>query len=151
LDGVSVLRRVKFAHKIQGVSIMSKAWVLILAMFAAGTCSAAPMVLKCNATPDGPFVYTLTVELEAKWMRFGQFGTYQIVGLTERYITGFEEGDKHVGGQIWVLDRDTGEYWRASVGLGWSTLTNDQLNGTASKPPPTMNQNTYSGKCNRPI
>jgi hypothetical protein len=33
---------------------------------------AAPMVLKCNATPGGPFVFTLTVDLEGKWMRFGQ-------------------------------------------------------------------------------
>jgi hypothetical protein len=112
------------------------------------------MVLKCNATPGGPFVFTLTVDLEGKWMRFGQYGNaYKIISMTDRYITGLQDTDKHVGGELWILDRETGEFWRAAVFLGWpaNVLTPEQLSGTAPRPLETMQSSTYSGKCNRPI
>jgi hypothetical protein len=130
-----------------------KPCALLLSIFAVGTCAAAPMVLKCNAVPGGPFVFTLTVDLEGKWMRFGDYSTYKIISMNDRYITGFEDNDKHVGGELWVLDRETGEFWRAAVFLGWgaNVLTPEQLRGTALRPPETMQSATYSGKCNRPI
>jgi hypothetical protein len=96
---------------------MVRAWMLLLSIFAGATCEAAPMVLKCNAVWDGPIFQTLTVDLEGKWMRFGEYGKYKIISVTNRYITGLEDKDNGVGGEIWVLDRDTGEYWRAAVFL----------------------------------
>jgi hypothetical protein len=110
------------------------------------------MVLKCNATPGGPIIQTLTIDLEGKWMRFGQYGSaYKIISMTDRYITGLQDTDKHVGGELWVLDRETGDYWRAAVFLGWVGLTPEQMNKTAPLPPEAMQSATYSGKCNRPI
>src|ERR1700741_1197632 len=100
---------------------MVKAWMLLLSIFASATCAAAPMVLKCNAVWDGPIIQTLTIDLEGKWMRFGIYGNaYKIISMTDRYITGLQETDKGVGGELWVLDRETGEYWRATVFLGWA-------------------------------
>jgi hypothetical protein len=133
---------------------MVRVLVLVFSIFAVGTCAAAPMVLKCNATPNGPIIQTLTVDLEGRWMKWGNYGNaYKIISMTDRYITGLKEDDKGVGGELWVLDRDTGEYWRAAVSLGWGSmdLTPEMLSGTAPKPPSTMQSATYSGKCNRPI
>jgi hypothetical protein len=74
------------------------------------------MVLKCNAVWDGPIIQTLTVDLEGRWMRFGQYGNaYKIISMTDRYITGLQETDKGVGGELWLLDRETGEYRRATA------------------------------------
>jgi hypothetical protein len=126
---------------------MVRVLVLVFSIFAVGTCAAAPMVLKCNATPNGPIIQTLTVDLEGRWMKWGNLGKgYKIISMTDRYITGLQETDKGIGGELWVLDRDTGEYWRAAVFLGWGSMVDLTLN-----PPATMQSTTYSGKCNRPI
>ena len=40
----------------------------------------------------------------------GGVGRYKIISMTDRYITGLQDKDSAVGGELWVLDRDTGEY-----------------------------------------
>jgi hypothetical protein len=133
---------------------MIKASVLVLSIFVVGACAAAPVVFKCNAVWNGPIIQKLTVDLEQRSMRWGDVESFKIISMSDRYITGFHDHDNGVGGETWVLDRDTGEYWRAAVFLGWDSL--DSLTVSGGKPPPapplkTMQSATYHGKCNRPI
>jgi hypothetical protein len=129
---------------------MVRVLVLAFSIFAVGTCVAAPMAIKCNAAEGGPFAQTLTVDLEGKSMKWG-IVTYKIISMNAHYITGLDDASG-VGGEIWVLDRETGEYWRASVFLGWpaAAITPEVLNGTKPRPPHSMQSATYHGQCNAP-
>src|SRR5581483_6954273 len=85
------------------------------------TCvSAVPVTFKCNAEGGTP-VADLIVDLDARQMKWGRTATYVIHRTDEQYISAHEITPDRVGGEIWVLDRKTGEYNRATVFLGWQT------------------------------
>jgi hypothetical protein len=103
-----------------------------------------PNVLKCT-TVEGHHIADLTVDLENKMMRWaGQ--NYIIRNVTSEYITGIESADNSVppvGGDVWVLNRVTGYYKRARVGMYYTDRTYPAG--------PVLEAYTESGKCVRPM
>jgi hypothetical protein len=108
------------------------------------TCTAAPVTLKCTAAGSSA-LFDIIIDIEKRTMTWG--GSYQIRSITDRYITAIldpsETRDK-LGGEVWVLDKDTGEYQRASVGM-----VSRGVNGTYT--PFKLEANAYSGRCTRPL
>ena len=122
-------------------------WLLILAaafLLTAEPGIAKPYILKCM-TDKGQPIADLSVDLDEKVMLWA--GTrYRITTETDRYITGISANDSSVppvGGEVWVLDRVSGQYKRAMVGMYYR-------HGT---PPsgPFWEADTNSGRCSRPI
>src|SRR5712675_3405416 len=80
---------------------------------------AKPYVLKCT-TSDGQLSAELTIDLDQRVMTWGKTPSYIIIKITDRYITAIENQNvitTDVGDEIWVLDRVSGEYKRATIGM----------------------------------
>lgn len=104
-----------------------------------------PLALKC-VTEDGTEAADLFVDLRRKTMQWGPM-KYQITSSTEKYITGISIGGEipsEVGGEVWVLDRVSGDYKRASVHMGVSG-PNSPLSSAR------LSALTYSGRCGRKL
>ena len=71
------------------------------------------VTLKCKNS-GGDKMADLVVDLEAGTMTWA-FLEFKIIHVDPDYITAFRTFDK-VGGQIWVLHRSSGQFWRAAVG-----------------------------------
>ena len=119
--------------------------VLASARLVAVSAEAQPYVLKCSDTKGGATV-DMTVDLDTRTITWGKF--YKISKVTDQYITAVEDEERmpsDVGGEVLVLDRVSGNYKFASVGL------------FCDKPPPLCTSNsrfetlTFSGKCARPM
>lgn len=67
---------------------------------------------------------------------------YTIHAIDERYISAHSASQR--GGEIWVLNRATGEYVRATVGISWASPQAIERND-----PGKLSGSTYSGKCSR--
>src|SRR5260221_14195825 len=86
-----------------------------------GPVTAKPYVLKCTLA-DGNPISDLLVDLDNQIMQFGPSqnpSRYVISDTTERYITGFYHPtnlSNNIVGEIWVLDRITGDFTRAFIG-----------------------------------
>lgn len=114
----------------------------VLLLAASAMCMAAPVTLKCK-TDTGTPTPNLVVDLNNHIMSWGG-SNYAIRGVTDKYITGIEEGSDHIGAEIFVLDRTTGEYQRAYVLMTMAAIA-------GGLGPPTLTSNTYRGTCTRPI
>jgi len=103
----------------------------------AGSACADPTVLKC-VTSDGQDAADLRIDLERKTMQWGG-STYNIIHVTDKYISAYEKTADSVGGEVWVIDRRSGEYKRGCVGMFFGKgETAEQARLTA---------NTFSGRC----
>jgi len=105
-----------------------------------------PITLKCQ-TDDGIPAVDLLIDLENKEMKWGtsQYASrYKIIKISDKYITALETQSvfKEAGGEVWVMDRASGEYWRASVGM-----TCRGKGCTDYK----MSADTYMGICRKPM
>ncbi|MDH3239971.1 MAG: hypothetical protein OEO83_04825 [Alphaproteobacteria bacterium] len=82
-----------------------------------GTASAATN-LQCK-TESGAQASRLVLDLKARTLRWGTSTEYRITGVTKRFITAVEVrwmgAPREVGNEVWVMNRATGQYWRASV------------------------------------
>lgn len=75
-------------------------------------------------------------------MRWGVLSRFRITQQDERYISAFEIlTPDQVGGEIWVLDRGTGQYTRASVAILATQFTDGR------PVDPQLQATTYSGVC----
>lgn len=98
--------------------------MMVFALFMmAGSAFAEPVVLKC-VTSDGQDASDLTIDLEQKELRWG--GTYMpikydIIHVNDKYISAYERAGDKVGGEVWVIDRRSGEYKRGIVGIFFSS------------------------------
>lgn len=112
--------------------------MMVLTLFMmAGNSLAEPVVLKC-VTSDGLDASDLTIDLEQKELRWG--GTkYDIIHVNDKYISAYERVGDNVGGEIWVIDRRSGEYKRGCVGMFFSK-------GETAKQA-RLKAITYSGRC----
>lgn len=97
------------------------AFLSLAAAFTLGTAGpalAAPTTLQCR-TDTGAQVSQLVLDLKKRRMRWGISTDYKIIHLTKRFITAVEVGwmgaPRKVGSEIWVIDRASGAYWRASI------------------------------------
>ena len=111
---------------------------IILATLLPSLCIAEPIVLKCT-TDDGQKAADLIIDLPNKTMTWAIFN-YDIVHENETYITAYERTN-NIGGEVWVIDRNTGEYHRGSVGI---YLTENQTTDQGK-----FVANTYSGYCRK--
>jgi hypothetical protein len=124
---------------------LSAVIVVILLVLADGThglasqAQIAPTVLKCT-TDRGVTASDLTVDLGKREMRWGQASVYDVIHVDDAFITAYLRPTGNVGGEVWVLDRRSGEYQRGSVAL------------LGQKPGAvTLTASTYSGRCLRPV
>jgi hypothetical protein len=116
--------------------------VSALLILASQACLAAPLVLNCK-TDSGTPTPDLIVDLDNHTMGWGPY-KFDIRGVTDRYITGIYENSDHVGAEVWVLDRTTGEYRHAGV-----SMTLRAVQGGLG--PPELTSYTYRGTCARPL
>jgi hypothetical protein len=118
---------------------------VLVALSVSASAFANPYVLKCTDENGSPIV-DLTVDIDRLVMTFGWAKpNYIITKITDRYITALE--DQHVmttavGGEVWVLDRVTGEYKRGGVAM---------LCDYGCKDGAKLTTYTYFGKCARPM
>ena len=108
-----------------------------------------PDTLKCE-TSVGVEAADLFIDYENKLIFWGDaLSKYEIVGLTEEYITAYKiltnsSGkdmplDSVIGGEVFVLDRATGSYIRSSVKKVWYV---------GEKPEDAkLREHVYQGKC----
>ena len=106
---------------------------------------ANPFVLKCNSSTGEPTV-DMNVDLDRIMINWGN--NYKITKVTDRYITTIQNEQvmlSDVGGEVLVLDRISGAYKYAAVGL------------YCDQKPPLCTSNsvfgvlTLSGKCVLPV
>ena len=97
---------------------------------------AEDVVLKCK-TAEGLDAVDLTVNLENKEMSWGQ-SKYTIIHVDSDYITALLYRGDNPGGEIWLLHRSSGKYWRASVG---------EICRTSECKSTYMAASTYEGTC----
>lgn len=101
---------------------------LLIILFPVSVIS-APVTLKC-ITNAGVETADLYVDYENKLIfRGNAVSKYEIVGLTGEYITAYKRPtkpsgknlplDEVIGGEVFVLDRVTGNYIRGSVNMVW--------------------------------
>jgi len=98
-----------------------------------------PITLKCHADNGTPTV-DLLIDLENREMKWG-ITRYGILKIAKGYITALEiQPHKTVGTEVFVVERSSGKYWRASVGM-----TCRGKGCTDYK----MSANTYMGICQK--
>jgi hypothetical protein len=116
--------------------------VAVVAMLVTTPNLAAPLTLKCTAH-NGETTEPLILDVDQGTMKWG-ISTYKIRTITDRYISAYQiMGDQEVGGEIWVLNRTTGEYLRASVYTGTDKAWLPRATTLAS--------GIYKGKSSRPL
>lgn len=113
---------------------------LILLLLVVGTSAQAePITLKCK-TDTGEKAADLVVDFASNQLRWGP-STYTIFHKNDQYISAYEVPGNRVGGEVWVLDRVTGEYTRAAVLI----FTDSEGRGAKLRP------GTFKGHCNTPM
>jgi len=120
---------------------MKKINSLVLGLCLTAESMAAPVTLKCFTDAGRP-VTDLIVDLDAQTLIWGRgFEKYNVINVTENYITAYEIPNIDVGGGVWVLDRRNGKFKRANVGMFMSenqtpedaVLGADILSGTCTR------------------
>lgn len=86
----------------------------VLLSISSSIAAADEIMLKCR-TATGQEAVDLRIDLASNRMDWG--GTaYTITKVTDNYLTAIQNPEHtRVGGEVWVLDRVTGAYKRASV------------------------------------
>lgn len=132
--------------------------VLAILMLSLTTPGAAELALKCTQKTNGGLEskIDIRVDLDRNSMTVG-VRKYVIQHITSRFITALdmELGDmannELVGGEIFVLDRITGDFQRASVGM-FCDVPDDSVDpNTYCKTRMHFGATTYSGRCVRPL
>lgn len=107
---------------------------------------AEPTVLKCSSA-NGTTMADLTIDLDKGRFVWGQL-PYIITQSSDEYISAFRESD--VGGDIFAINRVTGEFKRASVGIFYSSDVDIGADGRPTSPG-KFNAFTYTGRCGRKL
>lgn len=80
--------------------------------------NASPVTLKCVAS-NGQKVSDLTIDIARKEMIWGKHIQYDITHVDGLYISAYRKDG--IGGEVWVINRITGAYKRAAVGIHYTT------------------------------
>ena len=103
---------------------------------------AEPVTLKC-VTTEGREAADLMIDIDNEVMKWG-INTYDIIHIDDKYISAYLRPYEDVGGEIWVIDRRTGEYKRGSVAVLFSKIEDpDNLGNIQGR----LRGNIYTGKC----
>ncbi len=123
---------------------MRKINSLILGLCFSAESMAAPVTLNCFNEAGKP-IAGLTVDLDARTLTRGMFSKYDVVDVTENYITAYEvpRPTSIVGGGVLALDRRNGQFVSADVGMfmGENQGPEDAVFGA----------NTHSGTCTKQV
>ncbi|OOZ47044.1 hypothetical protein BOW46_03425 [Solemya velum gill symbiont] len=96
-------------------------------------------------TSEGRKAADLNIDLEKKVMARG-LGSFDIVQEEGNYITAYQRiMSGGIGGEVFVLDRNTGEYQRGVVGVYYTEDTINKPNEKGS-----FGAWVYSGRCTKP-
>lgn len=92
--------------------------LMALGLWRATDAAAKQRVLQCK-TDDGAQASRLVLDLNKRTMLWGTSTEYRITGITRQFVTAVEVrwmgAPRRVGNEVWVMDRKSGKYWRASV------------------------------------
>ena len=111
-----------------------------------GSSAAAPVTFKCT-TAEGDPAADLVVDIENRTMVWATHQLYTIHAVDDRYISAYLKNQSQVGGEVWVLNRTTGEYLRVDVTITW--LSAEAARSMRS--PGKLSAGTYRGRCSRPL
>ena len=73
---------------------------------------AEPIRLHCISS-DGNRTVDLIIDMEKKMMQWGSASQYSIVDISKKFVTAYQKPNGVPGGEVWVMNRQTGEYTRA--------------------------------------
>ena len=117
---------------------MSILRVAVIALALPVVAYAKPITLKCTTSKGEP-----AADLEAGHMKWGTTN-YTIINKSDRYISAYlNTQPDEIGGEIWVLDRISGSYKRASVAM---LMKGEEYSPESA----VLEATTYYGRCNAP-
>ena len=108
--------------------------------------------LSCKCDSCDKYEIPLKLDLQQKVFTFGigDIWEYEIRTITERFITTFQtkwrNQEREIGGEIFVLDRETGRYHRAIIDKHCKE-NYVKNNGKWECPNIFINSNTLEGEC----
>jgi hypothetical protein len=76
--------------------------------------NANEVTLKC-VTDTGQKAADLKIDLDSNTMKWAHL-EYEIYHSSDLYISAYQKS-KDIGGEVWVINRVTGEYKRSAVGM----------------------------------
>ena len=123
---------------------MTKVSLIVALLFIISVTEAATITFKCT-TAEGDPAADLVVDTANQTMMWGST-KYVIHAINDRYISAYQKSLSEVCGKVWVFNRITGEYLRASVHIGW-----DSPEAIKRNDPGKLTAITYRGKCSRPL
>ena len=112
--------------------------VMVVTLSIASSLFAEPITLKC-VTSEGDAAADLVIDIEKKELIWGYYSKYDIIHYNENYISAYEKPGGTVGGEIMVIDRRSGDYKRAAVGMF--------LHKGESPDKARLTERTWSGRC----
>ena len=124
---------------------MKRANLMVALLLTVGVTEAAPVTFKCT-TAEGDPAADLVVDTAERTLVWGGGQKYAIHAMNDRYISAYLQSQSEVGGEVWVFNRVTGEYVRASVYVGW-----DSPEAVRRRDPGKLTATTFRGKCSRPL
>ncbi len=124
---------------------MKKASLIVAILLTAGVAEAKPVTFKCT-TAEGDPAADLVIDTENRTLVWGKYQKYEIHSMNDRYISAYLKSQSEVGGEVWVFNRVTGDYLRASAFIGW-----DNPGAVKRNDPGKLTATTFRGKCSRPL
>lgn len=111
---------------------------------------AEAIILKCRFV-DGMPIADLTIDLDKGTFVFGHT-PYTITQSSDEYITAFENVFSEVGGEIFTINRITGEFKRALVGIFYTAEETEDIGADGRpKAPGRFDALIYTGRCGRKL
>jgi hypothetical protein len=110
--------------------------------------------LKCkfDGDPVGGSGVDVKVDFEKKIITIVTM-EYRITNITSRYITSFKDNfditNEIVGGEVWVFDRDSGDFKQAAVGASCVLPDGEAPTNTSCKTHMVFETTSSSGRCTR--
>jgi len=124
---------------------MKRANLMVVLLLTVVVTHAAPVTFKCT-TAEGDPAADLVVDTTERTLVWGGGQKYAIHSMNDRYLSAYLQTQSEVGGEVWVFNRVTGEYLRASIYIGWASPE-----AARRGDPGKLTGTTYRGKCSRPL
>jgi hypothetical protein len=123
---------------IEGISVMRRVLLILLCSFVSSI-YASEVTLKC-VTDTGQKAADLKIDLALETMKWAHI-EYKIHHSNDMYISAYEK-NVEIGGEVWVINRVTGEYKRSAVGM----YCNSDCGKNDTQ---VLLSRTYAGRCTK--